>query len=238
VPAVSTPARPAPSPARTSAPLPPAVRRKASRPLLGIGVVVVVICALLFASLYSGAAERTLVLGVAKDVAPGQVIGDGDLRDVEISAGPGIKMVPAAERKTVVGQRAAVALAPGSLLARSQLATGPRLAPGEALVPVALPAGRFPPELGSGDTVAVVATAGGSAAPFDAAQQSSFAPQDGSAPAGAPVLVRAKVLSVRQETAPTRSALISLVVSNAMAPAILAASAAGRVGLLLVGSEG
>lgn len=237
MPAVSTPTRPAPSPRSTALPVRPAVRRTASRPLLGVGVVVVVLCALLFASLYSGAAERTLVLGVAKDVAPGQVVGDGDLRDVEISAGPGIKMVPASERKSVVGQRAAVALAPGSLLARSQLATGPRLAPGEALVPVALPAGRFPPELGPGDTVAVVATAGASGAAFDA-QPSPAASQEANAQAATPVLVQAKVLSVREETAPTRGALISLVVSNATAPAVLAASAAGRVGLLLVGSGG
>lgn len=236
MPAVSAPARPASSTRLTSPAGPPALRRKASRPLLGVGVVVVVLCALGFASVYSGAAKRTLVLAVAQDVAPGEAISDADLRDVEFSAGPGLNAIPASERQTVVGQRAAVALAPGSLLARSQLAAGPRLAAGEALVPVALPAGRYPPELGPGDTVAVVATAPGGSALFDGAQQPGVA-QDASSSGPSPVLVRAKVLSVRAETAPTRGSLVSLVVDDKSAPTVLAASAAGRVGLLLVGSE-
>jgi hypothetical protein len=196
----------------------------------------VVLCALGFASVYSGAAQRTLVLAVARDVAPGEVISDADLRDIELSAGAGIKAVPASERKAVVGQRAAVALAPGSLLAHSQLASSPRLAAGEALVPVALPAGRFPSELGPGDKVAVVATAPGGSALFDGAQQ-PLAAQDSGSSGASPVLVQAKVLSVRIETAPTRGALISLVVDDKSAPAVLAASAAGRVGLLLVGGD-
>lgn len=236
MPAVSTPTRPASPPRFTSTAAQPPLGRKASRSLLGIGVVVVVLCALGFASVYSGAAERTLVLALAKDVAPGEPISDADLRDVELSAGPGIQAIAASERKTVVGQRAAVALAPGSLLARSQLASGPKLAAGEALVPVALPAGRFPPELGPGDTVAVVATAPGGSALFDAGQQPLGA-QDASGSGNSPVLVQAKVLSVREETAPTRGALISLVVDDKSAPAVLTASAAGRVGLLLVGSH-
>lgn len=235
MPAVSAPTRPASSARLTSPAVPPALRRKASRPLLGVGVVVVVLCALGFASVYSGAAQRTLVLAVARDVAPGEVISDADLRDIELSAGAGIKAVPASERKAVVGQRAAVALAPGSLLARSQLASSPRLAAGEALVPVALPAGRFPSELGPGDRVAVVATAPGGSALFDGAQQPLA--QDSGSSGASPVLVQAKVLSVRTETAPTRGALISLVVDDKSAPAVLAASAAGRVGLLLVGGD-
>ncbi|MEW6470914.1 MAG: SAF domain-containing protein [Actinomycetota bacterium] len=236
MPAVSTPPRAASTPRLTSAAALPPLGRKVSRPLLGVGVVVVVLCALAFASVYSGAAERTLVLAVAKDVAPGDAIGDADLRDVELSVGPGIKAIPASDRKTVVGQRAAVALAPGSLLTRSQLAAGPRLAAGEALVPVALASGRFPPELGPGDTVAVVATAPGGSALFDTTQQ-TMVTHDGSSSGTTPVLVQAKVLSVRPDTAPTRGALISLVVDDKVAPTVLAAGAAGRVGLLLVGSD-
>lgn len=234
MPAVSSPVRPASSPRVASSVPSVGSRRKASRPLLGVGVVVVVLCALGFASVYSGAAKRTLVLAVSKDVAPGQVVSDADLRDVELSVGPGIKPIPASDRKAVLGQRAAVALAPGSLLTRSQLASGPRLAEGEALVPVALATGRFPSELGAGDTVAIVATTLGGSEPFGA--QQAGAGQDAGASGSSPVLAQGRVVSVRQESAPTQGAVISLVVDDKAAPAVLAASAAGRVGLLLVGS--
>ena len=207
----------------TDAPLAPALPRRAARrnsPLVGVGVVLVVIGALASAALRSGAAQRIPVLVVAQPVAPGAVVRDADLREVELSPAPGVVTVPASRRGTVVGRRAAAPLAAGMVLSDGLLASGAKLEPGEALVPLALPAGRVPVEVGPGDRVAVVASG------------ATIGGQDGMSPG---VLAEGRVLSVTANA--NDATVVSLVVSEGSAADVMAAAAKNTVGLVLLGAK-
>jgi SAF domain-containing protein len=212
--------RPAPSPPQGAANATGRVGRR-NVPLLGVGVVLVVVGALGSAALRSTAAERVPVLVVARPVTAGSVVTDADLRETELSPAPGVATVPAAERKKIVGRRAAAPLAEGTVLAESQLASGARLASGEALVPLSLARGRVPAEVGPGDRVAVMVSG-------------ATTPQ-GEGSAGSGVLAEGRVLSVRPDA--SDATVVSLVVDEKAAAVVMAAAGGGGIGLVLLAAE-
>jgi hypothetical protein len=190
---------------------------------VAIGVFLIVTLSLAFAVSYSNADERSPVLAVARPVAPGAVITAADLREVGISADPGLRPVPAGDRTKVIGRTAAVALSPGMLLTRAQLASGPTVEAGRAVVGVALKPGQFPPELRIGDSVAVVlATA--------AADLSSA---DGVSPV---VSVLCRVSGVTPSLGGGPETVVSLDVAATVAPAIAVAAGRGQVSVILTGA--
>jgi len=209
--------RPADRPGRLTPPSRPARR---NIPLVGVGVVLVVIGALASAALRSGAAQRLPVLVVARPVAAGAVVGEVDLRDVDLSPAPGVATVLASKRGAIVGRRAAAPLAAGTVLSDGLLAPGAKIETGEALVPLSLGSGRVPIEVGPGDRVAVIA----SASPAGAL--------DGS---GGGVLAEGRVLSISANA--NDATVVSLVVAEASAATVMAAAAKGAVGLVLLGAK-
>lgn len=213
-----------------------AARRRVSPPLLATGVVVVVLCALAIGSLYSGAAQRDLVLAVARPVPIGTPITDADIRDVEVAAGPGAATIPASRRSSVVGQRPAVALVPGALLAPAQLQSGTGPEKGQALVALALRPGQFPPEVVPGDVVRVIST--GSSPP--SGSLSSMAIPSGTAPDASQqsttsLLAEGTVVSIRPVAEAPGTTVVSLRLAEADAPAVLRAG--GGVGLVVTGRQ-
>src|ERR1700678_1789020 len=90
-------------------------------PLVVVGVLLVLGCALAFtdASLHLGSREEVLV--VAQPVAVGQVLSSTDLRAARVSTGSGLDVVLSGQEATVVGRRTAVALVAGSLLTASEV---------------------------------------------------------------------------------------------------------------------
>ena len=112
-----------------SAVLSPVGRRNHAR--LGTGAIVVALSALAAVVLYTDVGHRQQVLAVARSVDPGQVIGDRDLKEVRVSADPGLHPIRARDRASVVGQVADVRLVPGTLLARGRSPPHPRLRPGQ-----------------------------------------------------------------------------------------------------------
>lgn len=206
----------------------PVLSRQAARrntPLVGVGVVLVVIGALASAALRSGAAQRIPVLVVARPVAAGAVVREADLREVELSPAAGVAVVPASRRGTVVGRRAAAPLAAGMVLSDGLLAPGAKLDVGEALVPLALPAGRLPVEAGPGDRVAVMA----SGAQLGA---QGLGTPDGAVPG---VLGEGRILSVTANA--NDATVVSLVVPEGSAAGVMAAAAKNTVGLVLLGAK-
>jgi len=191
-------------------------------PLLGVGIVLVVVGALASAALRSGAAERIPVLVVARPVSAGAVITEADLREVELSPAPGVATVPASQRSEIVGRRAALPLSEGMVLSDGALASGMRLAEGEAVVPLSLAQGRVPAEVGPGDRVAVMIA--GSTTPGS----------DGSGE-GPAALAEGRVLSVRSDA--TDATVVSLVVDQDSAATVMSAAGAGAVGLVLLAGE-
>ena len=190
-------------------------------PLLGVGVVLVVVGALGAAALRSKAGERIPVLVVARPVTAGSVITDADLREAELSPVSGVATVLAAERENIVGRRAAAPLSEGTVLSESQLASGARLASGEALVPLSLARGRVPVEVGPGDRVAVMVSG------------ATTAQIEGSSGSG--VLAEGRVLSVRSDAAD--ATVVSLVVDEKAAAVVMAAAGGGGIGLVLLAAE-
>jgi hypothetical protein len=116
---------------------------------------------LVSAAVYGSADHRSAVVMVTQPVPAGAVISSADLGTASVSVGAGIRVIPAVQLAQAVGEIAAVALRPATLLAPADLTTAQPPGPGQVLVPApvkpsALPAsGLFP-----GDHVLVVATPG------------------------------------------------------------------------------
>lgn len=191
-----------------------------SVPLALVGVASVVVGALLFLGLYTSLDSRQSVLVVARDVAPGQVIAAEDLAEARVSVSEGAAWVPASQRSEVIGQPAAVGLAPGAILAPSQLGESSGLGAGQAEVGVALKPGQAPLALRRGSRVEVIDN-GADAAGMQARPV---------------VLSKEGVVSdVGMPSATSATTVVSLTVPHEDAAAVAAAGAAGRVSLVVLG---
>ena len=200
----------------------PAFGRRRQLPLVVVGVLLVVGCALVFADAALHLGTREEVLAVAEPVAPGQVLAAADLRAVKLSTGSGIDVVAAGVEGSVVGRRAAVALLPGSLLTAAEVGPAPAVGAGFDVVAVGLKAGAYPPDLAPGDRVEVVPVPSSGSA-------------TGSVTAGSPV--DATVLAV--EGAPVGSGaptVLSLAVAARDAGEVAALAAAGQASVVEIGA--
>jgi hypothetical protein len=196
--------------------------RQRSVPLAVMGVLLCFLGALVFGALHLRLDHRVAVLALARPVSAGEVIHDADLRVDRVSAS-GLATIPVADRVSVVGHVAAVSLAPGSLLVRSELGSSSTLQAGQAVVGVALKAGQLPGVLRPGDRVLVVDTGTATAS----SSSSSATP-------GAPVT--GTVAAVSEPPDSPGVTVVSLTVDAADAPAIATSASAGHVSLVLVSS--
>src|SRR4051812_13018013 len=113
------PPRPSPS---------PAVQPKRRWSLLVGGLLSILLCAGIFAVVQLRGDARIQVLAIARAVAAGQPLTADDLKAVRVVPDPSVPLVKAVEVDQVIGRSPAVPLAPGTLLAESQL--GPASWPG------------------------------------------------------------------------------------------------------------
>ena len=199
--------------------------RQRSVPLAVVGVLLCFLGALVFGALHLRLDHRVAVLAVARPVTAGEVIHDADLRVVRVSTGD-LATVSADDRSTVVGHVAAVSLAPGSLVVRSELGSSSSLQAGQAVVGVAVKAGQLPGVLRPGDRVLVIDTGGSTATGSSASAPTSSA---GSR-------VEGTVTAVSEPPDSPGVTVVSLTVDATDAPAIATAAAAGHVSLVLVPS--
>lgn len=194
---------------------------------LAIGLLLVVGSALAFLAWTNGRGGRQPVLAVARPVAAGEVLTAADVTQVRVALAPGLQAIAASRRGATVGRRVAVDLVQGTLLAPGQLGETRRLAPGRAVIGLALKAGQFPEGLRAGDPVLVVHTAGTTPVP-GAADGSSVPPASGNA---------ARVVSIGPARDQTGATLVSLELDAAQAPALATAATAGQFSLVLVGGS-
>jgi hypothetical protein len=198
--------------------------RRRSVPLAAGGVVLVVVCALVFAEGWLQAGHRQPVLALAQPVTAGQVITSADLETVRVSAAGPVSLVPASRQGEVTGSTAAVSMPAGSLLSGGDIGAPPPAA-GQVRLGVALKPGEYPPDLAAGQDVDVLAT------PAPGTSGSS-SPGTGSGGAALPV-GEAVVLSVSPAPASEGSGdtVVELQVSQDAVPQVAAANAAGQVAL-------
>lgn len=180
------------------------------------GVALMVLSALLAVLIYGNLGQREPVLAAARELAPGQVITDADLKVVNVAAGPGVALVPAAQRSSLVGQRAAVGLGPGALLTPASMRGGPAVPAGNTVIGTVVKPGQYPIGLREGDQVMVLVAG---------AASTSGAPN---APSGG---VDAVIVAVSTRTGPEGTA-VALAVPAAEAAALALAGAEGRLVLM------
>jgi len=223
--------RPSPTvagaPVSTNGQAPPARGRNVNVGRLVLGVILVVGLGAGFAVKYAEAGNRKTVLAVARAVPAGQAIVAADLKEALVSADPALHPVPASEERSVVGHSTAVALVPGTLLSKAQLATGPLVALGRDVVGLSLKAGQVPLGLRPGDRVIVVRTPTNATGP------------GGGGDATGSVLARgAQVLAVQApSSASSGTTVASVVVDSGEAAPVAAAAASGQASLVVEGGR-
>ena len=216
-----TPHSAAPEPAAsepTVMPAPPKLRR---RPVaLLVSVATVVLGSLLGLWLWTSAGTTTQVLAARTLVHRGEVITPGDLVVVRVGLDPALRSVPASQENTVIGQRAALDLAPGGLLTPADITTTMVPARGFSVVGIGLAPGMLPSEpIVPGDAVRVVQTPG---------QQGQVT--------GTPVAIPATVVGVHPSATGDQTIVDVQVPSDAAAD-LAARAATGKVALVLDSSE-
>jgi SAF domain len=128
------------------------------------------------AALYQRADHQVPVVMVTQAVPAGAVISASDLGSTSVSLGSGIAVIPASQLRQAVGQVAAVALQPATLLSPSELTSSRPPAPGMELVPAAVRPADLPATgLAAGDRVLVVPTPAVQGQPGTAGGASSLA---------------------------------------------------------------
>ena len=178
--------------------------------------------ALVAVSAVNRAGDRVSVLALARDVQAGQPITDADLLIASVSADPALVPVPAADRASVVGQRAAVDLRQGGLLTRSQLQTGGGLGDDQQVVGVEVKKGYAPrDELRPGDRVLAIVL------PAQGESGEAGPPKAPSVPEG----IEATVKSVGRTDA-TGSVVVNLVVTPTDGPRLATKAAAKQIALV------
>ncbi len=209
-------------PAGTAA---PRLRRR-SWALTVIGVLVVTVCALVFAAGWVQAGNRKPVLAVVHAVAAGQLLTAADLQVVRVSASGPVSLVPAAQETSVLGQPAAGPLSAGALLTSGDV--GPAApAAGQDDLGVPVKAGQYPPDLSAGQTVDVLATPAASSG-----GSSSQATSSPALPVGQAIVLGVDV------NASSGATVVELRLSQNAVPQVAAAAATGQIALATIPAGG
>ena len=210
---------------RAAVPASPRPRRR-SWALAVIGVLVVAVCALVFAAGWVQAGNRKPVLAVVHDVAAGQLLTAADLQVVRVSASGPVSLVPAAAEASILGRPAAGPLPAGTLLTSGDI--GPAApAAGQDDLGVAVKAGQYPPDLSAGQTVDVLATPAASSA-----GSSSQATSSPALPVGQAVVLGVDV------NASSGATVVELRLSQNAVPQVAAAAATGQIALATIPAGG
>ena len=173
--------------------------------------------------LHAATTDARSVVVARVTIERGSVIGRSELSTVEVGAGSGLSVVPASQLESLVGQRAALDVAAGSLLTPASVTTGNVPGAGFSLVGVAATPATMPGAvLVAGDRVRVVSTPG----------QDAITPTNDSGP----VAVAAVVVSV-QAADPTggqaAQSIITVQVPSTDAPRLAAMAATGNIAVVL-----
>ena len=207
-------------------------RRRRSVPFLMIGVVLVASCGLASLLVSMRLAGRLPVLATARAVAAGHVLEDSDLRVVRVAADPGVGVLDAGSRRSVIGHSVAVPLQAGVLLSRSMVGSASWPPAGLAVVAVQVKPGQFPPEVAPGAQVAVMVAAGG-----DASNAGTVPPSGVQSSTTRGSLV-ATVVGVTEAAADTPGSMVVSLLSDSSEALMMARAPAGQVSLVLLSPVG
>ncbi|MBV7674253.1 SAF domain-containing protein [Streptomyces halstedii] len=196
------------------------VKRERRWSVAALCIVLAAVAGLGAAAAVTSAGDRTKVIAIARDVPAGQALAAADLTVAEVSADARLTPVPAADRTSLVGKRAAVDLRQGGLLTTTQLAPGTGLGDDKQQVGVQVKRGQAPAgTLAAGDKVLAVTT------PAQGEQTDS---KDTEAP---PSTISAVVVSVSRPDA-SGTVVVNLAVSPTDGPLLATRASVGRIALI------
>lgn len=208
-------ADPSGAPAGQIAP-PPKMRRRPA--LIALSVVLVCVGALASAFAFQSMSDSQEVLTVRETIHRGQVVDADDLVVVQIGMDPALQAVAASDAEAVVGKRAALDIAAGSVLTAEQVTDETVPSAGNSVVGVSVTAAMLPAgQVRSGDDVRVVTT-------------STAGDAEG------PTAVEGVVVGVSTDTV-SGNTLVNVQVAAGDAPRVAAASAEGSAAIVVDSQE-
>ncbi|MFD9483616.1 SAF domain-containing protein [Streptomyces sp. NPDC059991] len=164
---------------------------------------------------------------VVRDVQVGQVLSKHDLGTASLALDPALKAVHADHLASVVGQRAAVELKPGSLLTPTQVTKDALVKPGEQLVPVGLEPKQIPATaLVAGQRVQLVHVPGQGTADVGRASEA------------APKTLAGRVVKTSGAAPGTGIVVVDVATLATDGPTVAAWEAAGSLRVVLAAPEG
>jgi SAF domain len=212
---------------------------RARRPLAAIGsLAIVLLSATVFAMVYSHAGHQQSILVVTRDVPQGALLQSADLGVARLSYSPALAPIPASDLLNIVGRRTSVPLMAGNLLETDDLAGGPAVPRGEAVVGIAVDAAQLPAEgVAPGDAVNVVFTGQLDASDAGSQQLPSDSSNGTSPPvaAGGVMASDVTVTAIEPDGSNPGSFVVSVGVPSVLASLVAEASAAGEAAIVLVG---
>lgn len=204
-------------------------RTKRNLPMVGLGVLLVVGCALGFSSAWLRAGGHQKVLVVTRSLSAGQVLSPADLRSVQLSVASGVASMPSSQLPDVLGRPIASALTSGTLLTASDVAQASGPPAGRADVGLALKPGEYPPGLTTGERVLVVMS--------DAEQPSPTSTTGPSDQTRSAAPLEATVVGVESAPADSSEAIVvSIQLAQGDGSAVASAASAGDVALAVISS--
>lgn len=174
--------------------------------------------------LHQATTSASAVVAARSTIIRGQIINRADLVTVQVGVDPALHPVPASQLEALVGKRAALDVAAGSLLTGDDVTDKVIPARGESVVGVAVPVTLMPgTPLVAGDQIRVVATPGA----------------QGEATPGAPRSIAASVVSTATSTDNGQGSLtiITVQVPDSDAAGLAAMAATGKIAIVLDSRE-
>ncbi|OEJ22101.1 hypothetical protein AR457_40140 [Streptomyces agglomeratus] len=136
-----------------------APRRRRRPVVVGAGLALAAVGALVAVWQVNEAGNRVAVMAVAHDVKAGEVVKASDLVAAEVAPDPALNPVPVSRSKEIVGKTAAADLPKGTLVTGASVSEGANVAKGRDTVGLLAKPGQLPAQrLRAGDAVMVVNT--------------------------------------------------------------------------------
>jgi hypothetical protein len=157
------------------------------------------------------------VLAARVTIHRGDLITAADITQVQVSSDPALSPLPGSASPTVIGQRASLDIAAGTLLTSAAVSGQPMPPPGQSIVGISLTPAQVPGlAITGGSRVRIVLTPGQNSTPT----------------IGAPLLTTATVVDTHSNPA-NGNTIVDVLVSYADAPGLASRAATGNVALVL-----
>ncbi|GAA1390719.1 SAF domain-containing protein [Luteococcus peritonei] len=191
----------------------PRLRARRSPRMIAAGVALACLGGLGGAMAFQEATHANQVVVVQRQVARGEVVGNGDLSVVTIGSAPGVSTLPAERLPELVGGTALVDLPEGTLVGEGAVGE-PQLPAGHSEIGIKLAAGRIPNQAMPAGTPVDLVEISGEGAEFSS------------------LVVRASVASAPQRTADGSAWVLDVRLPQAQAQRIADLAAHDRIALV------